>query len=202
MKDKGNILYTIGHSTHSIEALIGLLKGHAVTAVCDVRSTPYSPYNPQFNRESLQKALKANGIVYVFLGEELGARPDDPACFMDGKVQFDRVAGTDRFQQGLERLRKGIRRFRISLLCAEKDPIMCHRMILICRHMRGEDVAIRHILEDGTIESNEESEHRLMKSLKIAETNLFMGYEELAEMAYDRQGRRIAHAEKDENSHA
>jgi uncharacterized protein (DUF488 family) len=202
MKDKGNILYTIGHSTHSIEELIGLLKEHAVTAVCDVRSSPYSQYNPQFNRESLQKALKASGIAYVFLGGELGARTDDPSCYMDGKIQFDLLAGTDRFQQGLDRLRMGIRKFRISLLCAEKDPIMCHRMILVCRHVRGDDVSILHILEDGTLESNEESESRLMKSLKIAETNLFMAYEELVEMAYDGQGERIAHVEKDESHHA
>jgi uncharacterized protein (DUF488 family) len=107
MKNKPNILYTIGHSTHSIEELIRLLNGHAVNAVCDVRSSPYSQYNPQFNRESLQKALKASGISYVFLGDELGARPDDPACYMDGKVRFECVAGTDRFRDGIERLRIG-----------------------------------------------------------------------------------------------
>jgi uncharacterized protein (DUF488 family) len=194
-------LYTIGHSTHSIEELIGLLKRHAVTAVCDVRSSPYSQHNPQFNRESLQKALKASGIAYVFLGGELGARTNDPACYIDGKVRFDRLAGRARFQEGLNRLRKGIQMFRVSLLCAEKDPIMCHRMILVCRHMRGSNVEIRHILEDGALESNEETERRLMKSLSISETNLFMAHEELVEMAYDRQGERIAHVEKDESSH-
>ena len=201
MKDKPNILYTIGHSTHSIEELIRLLKAHTVTAVCDVRSSPYSQYNPQFNRESLQKALKTSGVSYVFLGDALGARPDDPVCYMDGKVRFERVADTDRFQQGLDRLRIGIQRIRVSLVCAEKDSVMCHRMILVCRHMRGDDIEILHILEDGAIESNIETERRLMKSLKIAETNLFMSYEELVETAYDRQGERIAHTEKDEGSH-
>ena len=178
-----------------------LLQRHAVTAVCDVRSSPYSQYNPQFNREPFQKALKGAGIAYVFLGGELGARTEDPTCYKDGKVQFHRLAGTDRFKQGLERLRKGVEKYRVSLLCAEKDPMMCHRMILVCRHMRDDDVAIRHILEDGTLEPNEETERRLMKSLKIAETDLFMGYESLVEMAYDRQGQRIAHVEKDESSH-
>lgn len=202
MTSKEYTFFTIGHSTHSIDELIGLLEQHGVNAVCDVRSSPYSQFNPQFNRESLQKELKARGIAYAFLGAELGARVEDPTCYIDGKLQFDRVAATDRFKQGLDRLRRGIRKFRVSLLCAEKDPIMCHRMILICRQMRGDDVTIQHILEDGTLERNEETERRMMNFLKIEETNLFMSYEELVQMAYERQGRRITRVEKDETAHA
>lgn len=202
MTSKEYTFFTIGHSTHSIDELIGLLEQHGVNAVCDVRSSPYSQFNPQFNRESLQKELKARGIAYAFLGAELGARVEDPTCYIDGKLQFDRVAATDRFKQGLDRLRRGIRKFRVSLLCAEKDPIMCHRMILICRQMRGDDVTIQHILEDGTLERNEETERRMMNFLKIEETNLFMSNEELVQMAYERQGRRITRVEKDETAHA
>src|SRR3989304_3669807 len=81
-------LYTIGHSTHSIEEFVKLLTMHSITAVCDVRSTPYSQFTPQFNRELLQKELKIHNISYVFLGEELGARSDNPSCYVNGKVQY------------------------------------------------------------------------------------------------------------------
>ena len=129
-------LYTIGHSNHSTEKFIELLLKHEITAVCDVRSQPYSKFNPQFNRENIQKELKQSNIAYVFLGRELGPRSDDPACYIDGKVQYHLLAATDLFQQGLKRLLKGILSHRIAMMCAEKDPVMCHRMILVCRYLR------------------------------------------------------------------
>jgi uncharacterized protein (DUF488 family) len=189
-------LYTVGHSNHSIERLLELLEGHAVTAVADVRSLPFSRYNPQFNRENLQKSIKGAGMEYVFLGKELGARSEDRSCFVDGRLQFDLLARSELFQKGLARLRKGMETHRIALLCAEKDPVTCHRMILVCRNMRRDDYAIRHILEDGIIEENSESERRLMRSLGISECNLFATAEELIEKAYDLQGAKIAFEEK------
>lgn len=191
-----NPLYTIGHSTHTIERLLDLLSAHAVSAIADVRSTPFSRYNPQFNRELLQKAVKDAGIEYVFLGKELGARSEDPACYKEGKLQFDRVAESATFRSGLERLRKGMGLYRIALLCAEKDPIACHRMILVCRNIRPDAPRIHHILEDGTLEDNREAEHRLMRLHGIEENHLFAGVEELIERAYEIQGKRIAFEEK------
>jgi uncharacterized protein (DUF488 family) len=170
-----------------------LLKMHAITAIGDVRSSPYSKYNPQFNREHLQQALKDNQIAYVFLGNELGPRSEDPACYVDGKVQYDRLARTDAFQRGLERLRTGMQTYRIALLCAEKDPIACHRMILICRVLRSEPIQISHILEDGRIESLRESEWRLMRELKMRQLRLFESPEDLVQRAYDTQADRIAY---------
>lgn len=193
-------LYTIGHSNCPLERFVELLSRHLVTVVCDVRSRPYSQYNPQFNREPLQKALEANGIEYVFMGWELGALSDDPDCCVDGKVQFDRLANTTLFQEGLKRLRKGICSHRVSLMCAEKDPVSCHRMILVCRNMRSDDLKIRHILEDGAIEDNSDSEKRLMRLLKIPGDDLFCSPDELLEKAYDMQGEKIAHVEKNDNS--
>ncbi len=189
-------LFTIGHSTHTIERLIELLALHGISAVGDVRSSPYSRYNPQFNRETLQASLKAAGIAYVFLGKELGARCDDPACYADGKVQFDRVARTPLFQEGLARLRKGAASHRVCLLCAEKDPIACHRTILVCRHARSADIAIRHILEDGALEDHADTERRLMQTLNIPEDDLFASREELLAKAYALQGNKIAYEEK------
>ncbi|MDE3118388.1 MAG: DUF488 domain-containing protein, partial [Nitrospirota bacterium] len=120
-------IYTIGHSTHSLVRFVALLKKHAIETVCDVRSHPYSRINPQFNRETLQHALKVHGIIYVFLGKELGARSGDPAAYVNGKVSYDHLAKTGLFKNGLERIRAETEHHRIALMCAEKEPLTCHR---------------------------------------------------------------------------
>ena len=194
-------LYTIGHSTHPIEKFLELLSRHSITAVCDVRSQPYSKFNPQFNRETLRTDLKRQGVTYVFLGKELGPRSDDPTCYVDGRVRYHALAETDLFKQGLQRLRKGMASYRIALMCAEKDPLFCHRTILVCRHIRDTDVRIRHILEDGTIEEHHDAIRRLMRTLKLQETNLFKRPEEIIEDAYDIQGEKIAYTEVSDSDH-
>ena len=104
-----NTVFTIGHSTHPQERFIALLRQHGITALCDVRSKPYSRMNPQFNREELNEVLLAQGIEYRFLGKELGARSDDPNCYENGKVQYDRLAETELFKYGLKRVLRGMR---------------------------------------------------------------------------------------------
>ena len=98
-------LFTIGHSTQAAERFIMLLNKHGITAVADVRSTPYSRMNPQYNREDLRTALNDAGISYVFLGKELGARSENKACYHDGKVQYGLLAQTDLFRHGVDRVR-------------------------------------------------------------------------------------------------
>ena len=191
-------LYTIGHSTHTVEYFIELLSMHSITAVCDVRSSPYSKYNPQFNRENLIKDLQRNNIAYVYLGKELGPRSDDSDCFVENKVQYDRLAKTTLFQEGLDRVREGIKTYTIALMCAEKDPITCHRTILVCRHLRDKDIKILHILEDGRLEKNEESQLRLMQALKIPEFTLFESATDQIEKAYDLQSSKIAYFQKED----
>ncbi len=104
MSAQQNPIYTIGHSTHTIEAFLELLRKHGVTAVADVRSAPFSRFNPQFNKDTLQGTLAAHGIKYVFLGRELGARSDDPACYENGRVQYARLARAASFHSGLDRV--------------------------------------------------------------------------------------------------
>ena len=188
-------LFTLGHSTHSIEGFLELLRMHRINAIADVRSSPYSRHTPQFNREPLQAFLKDHGIAYVFLGKELGARGGDSSSYLDGQVQFNLLAQTGLFKEGLDRLRKGASSHRIGLLCAEKDPIRCHRMILVCRNLRA-DLMIQHIQEDGKLERNDQAERRLMGELRIPESDLFASAEELIDRAYDLQGKRIAYMEK------
>lgn len=186
-------LLTIGHSIHSVERFVDLLKTHGVTALCDVRSSPYSRFTPQFNRESLKDELARHRIIYLYLGAELGPRSSDPTCYKNGKVQYNRLAGKDLFQQGLGRLRKGMTTHHIALMCAEKDPLMCHRMLLICRNLRGDDVVIQHILEDGSLEDNRDAERRLMKHLKIDPADLFSTEADQIQRAYDLQGEKVAY---------
>jgi uncharacterized protein (DUF488 family) len=191
-------VYTLGHSNHSIERFIELLSMHYIGAVADVRSSPWSRFAPQFNRELLQMALRQADISYVFLGAELGARPQDASYYIDGKVNFARIAVGGPFNMGLERVRRGSEKMRIALMCAEKDPIGCHRTILVCRHLRAPGVTIEHILEDGSLENNNDTERRLMELFGIPENDLFASREEQIEKAYDYQAQKIAYAPKDE----
>jgi uncharacterized protein (DUF488 family) len=188
-----NTLFTIGHSTHTLKRFLELLKTHSIEVVADVRSSPYSAYTPHFNRELLRVSLKRAGIKYLFLGQELGARSNDPSCYEDGRVRFDRLAASDLFRHGLDRLRTGIQSYRVAVLCAEKDPVECHRMVLVCRNMRSGPPGIHHILETGEIEDNTHAERRLMQMHHIVDNDLFASEEELINRAYDLQGKKIAY---------
>ena len=186
-------LFTIGHSTHSLETFLSLLRSHNITAVADVRSCPYSRFNPQFNRECLAESLDVTGIRYVFLGLELGARRSEPECYVGGKAKYDLIAKSAMFIQGLDRLRRGIESFRVALLCAEKDPLTCHRTILVSRHLRKDAGPIIHIVDEDQLESHEEAESRLLELCGLPTGNLFQSRDELVEQAYDIQGERIAY---------
>lgn len=188
-------LYTVGHSTHTINILMELLTQHSITAVYDVRSQPYSKYNPQFNRENLKACLEEKSIHYMFLGEKLGARSKNPEHYTNGKVQYNALAASKEFEQGLENIRQGLETNKVALLCAEKDPLICHRAILICRHLRHNGIAMQHILEDGSLESTTEFESRLLQALKLPEQDLFTTREETIERAYEIQSEKIAYVD-------
>jgi uncharacterized protein (DUF488 family) len=197
-------LFTIGYSNRSIEDLIALLKQHKITALCDVRSAPYSSRNPQFNRELLKQSLKSHNIEYVFLGEELGARPKDLSCYVEGKAIYQKIAATNLFKKGLERIKLGMQKgYVLALMCAEKDPMTCHRTILICRNLRGQGVDIQHIIDDQTIETQTDLEKRLIAQLKL-HPDMFKDTDPnaLIERAYYVQGDRIAYVEKGERETA
>jgi len=179
---------------------IELLATHAVTAVADVRSRPYSRFNPQFNRENLRADLKTAGISYVFLGRELGGRPEDRTCYVDGAVQYDVLARTGLFQEGLARVAEGASTHRIALMCAEKDPLTCHRAILVCRHLATRGVAAQHLLEDSRLESHDDAMSRLLAELGIPERDMFRSRGELVVEAYRRRGQQIAFTENEPSS--
>jgi uncharacterized protein (DUF488 family) len=188
-------IYTVGHSNAGTAEFVALLARHEVTAIADVRSHPYSRFLPHFSQPALKAALREAGVRYAFLGRELGARPDDPRCYVDGTAVYARIAATPLFAKGLQRLREGARAERIALLCAERDPLVCHRAILVCRHLRAPGLALRHILADGGIEEHAALEERLLRAHGLDQLSLFDPQPLAAriEAAYDRQGAQIAY---------
>jgi len=187
-------LFTIGYAAfESISSFVQWLRYYNVDAVADVRSVPYSKFRPEFNKETLIDILKKNGILYVFLGDYCGARVDDLSCYVDGCVDYTKVRETEKFKNGIERIIKGLASYNIGLLCAEKDPIYCHRDILICRNLKPYNISINHILADGRLENNINTEKRLLNTLKIDTNDLFLDSNEQLEIAYERQGRNIAY---------
>ena len=155
-------VFTIGHSTHALDSFVGLLRRHGVDELADVRSAPYSRFNPQFNRDSLANSLVPHGIEYVFLGRELGGRPDDPACYENGRVRYDRVAATPVFQRALERIIHDSAGRSVALLCAEKEPLECHRTLLVAQALEARGVIAQHILADGGLETHAAAMDRLL----------------------------------------
>jgi len=188
-----NELFTIGYSPHTLDSFLNILRAYKIDALVDVRSSPYSQFKPEFNQDSLRDFLKGHNIAYVFLGDYCGARVEDPSCYLNGKVDYELVANSQKFKEGLKRIQKGMEKFCIVLMCAEKDPITCHRTILVCRNMLNSGVEISHILGDSKTEKHRDSENRLMKLFKLDLPDLFRSEEQRLDEAYLLQGKKIAH---------
>ena len=195
MNEASGTVLTIGHSTHALEAFVALLQRHHVTAVVDVRSAPYSRFNPQFNRDSLADALDAQGIRYVYLGDSLGGRSGDPACYEDGRIRYDRVATTESFKRGLARVVHGAAKHRIALMCAEKEPLDCHRTLLVARALDERGVDVAHIHAGGGLERHREAMDRLLGILNLPREDLYRTREELIATAVSRQAERVAYVD-------
>ena len=187
------LILTIGHSNHPIARFTELLKQHDVTALADVRSVPFSRFNPQFNRQSLDKALAAAGIRYIYMGEELGARSSDPACYEGERVSFHKLAASAPFERGLEHALEESKAWRLVLMCAEREPLDCHRTILIARELERLGMPIAHILADGSLESHERTVQRLIAAEKIESDDLFRAPDEIAANAYDARAKKVAY---------
>lgn len=159
-----NILYTIGHSQHNIEYFIYMLQKYQVNYVLDVRSTPYSQFAVSYNRENIKAVLKNKNIEYSFMGNFFGARPDDLRLYTkEGYLDFDKTRKSAKFQSGVENVIKGIQsENHIVLMCTEKDPIECHRAIMVARTFFEKGINVQHILADSTLQSHNELNQRLV----------------------------------------
>lgn len=186
-------IYTIGHSNYPIDHFIKLLHRHKIGAICDVRSHPYSRYVSQYSRDALKATLAEADIAYIFLGNELGARSRNPACYENGKVQYDRLARQPAFMQGIRRVMQGAERYRLALMCAEKNPVDCHRALLVARRLHETGIPVVHILADGAVETHEVLESRLLAACGLPEGDIFRSRGECVADAYSTRGRRIAY---------
>jgi uncharacterized protein (DUF488 family) len=159
----GPRLFSVGHSNHDLPMFLDLLRHNGVTALADVRSAPYSPRYPQFNREHLERALRAADLRYVFLGEELGGRPRPRELYDgQGRVDYQKVRATDFFRRGLDRLVRGLEQYTIAMMCGEADPLDCHRGLMIAPALVQGGILPGHIRKDGSVETTAEMERRLL----------------------------------------
>lgn len=189
------MIYTIGHSTHSIEKFVSMLQDHKIEAIADVRSAPYSKFNPQYNREILRKTLLSNNIKYVFLGKELGARSDDPCCYRHGKVDYNLLANSDLFKKGIARVVNGANAMNLALMCSESEPLDCHRTILVSKELSNRSIQVSHILKNSKIETHDDSLRRLIKKYMSQSSDLFMSEDDIRNNAYQKRGEEIAYIE-------
>ncbi len=191
-------ILTVGHSNHTSSAFSSLLQLHNVTALADVRSSPYSRFNPHFSRKQLKEDLATIGIRYVYLGEELGGRSEDVSFYQDGRIRYDRLAQTAQFHSGLQRLLQGMEKYRIALMCSEQEPLHCHRTLLVGQELARLGVAVEHILSDGSLETHESAMDRLLAEFNlVSDTDWFLNdvpRDERISQAIFRQSKRVGHA--------
>ena len=178
------MLFTIGHSNHAIEPFLGLLRRHRIEAVADVRSRPYSRFVPHFSKAQLARLLAEAGIGYLWLGAGLGGKPPRGEVLPVAPDYASRVREPE-FQAGIEQLLRAAREQRLAMLCRERDPLDCHRLHLICRYLRPLARPIWHILPDGGIEPQEETERRLVERGLGPQPSLFEAAADPLERAYD-----------------
>jgi uncharacterized protein (DUF488 family) len=188
-------ILTIGHSNHPLWRFLELLQAHGVQTVADVRSVPYSRRYRAYNREPLDRELRSHAIEYVFFGFELGARPADSTLYESGRVSYRRLAASPLFRSGLERAISLAQNRRLVLLCAEKEPLDCHRALLVSRELKARGVPVSHILADASLETHEATESRLLDEGGLRQFGLFDINQDLLDDAYARREERRAFAQ-------
>jgi uncharacterized protein (DUF488 family) len=182
---------TIGYAGLSKDAMCALLLEHNVQAIADVRSSPYSKTFPDYGKEQIPKWLAEKGIRYAYLGDELGPRSKNNQHYKDDQVQFDLLSQTELFKSGLRRLAKGSETMRIAIMCAENDPMTCHRSLLVAEYGQSNDMSFSHILKNGSKETHQEMLKRGMKSLGIV-PDMFMSENDCLKLAHERLCKKYA----------
>jgi uncharacterized protein (DUF488 family) len=186
-------LFSIGHSNIPAERFVALLREAGVDTIADGRSTPFSRRFPWFSGKNLAATLAQHGITYLAYGDALGGRPRDAGLYRDGVADYEAMAQQPEFQIGLDRLLADAVRARVCLMCAEREPLDCHRCLLVARSLAERGLTIGHILHDGTVEPHAATEQRLF-ALTGASDDLFVtGQDERLAAAYRRRARAAAY---------
>jgi uncharacterized protein (DUF488 family) len=153
----GQGVFTIGHSNHGLEQFATLLKDNRIEVIVDIRSKPYSRYATQFNKATIQDFLHSCGIKYLYLGDKLGGKPDDRRFYdTEGNVVYSRISETPEFHEGIERVTRGSKDWRVALMCSEEDPSNCHRYNLVSGFLEERGITVTHIRGDGRHQSRDD----------------------------------------------
>ena len=186
-------IFSIGHSNHSIDKFLSLLESSEINMVVDVRSAPFSRMFPQFNQETLKKSLSDASIGYLFLGDQIGGRSNDPDDYQDGQVLYKALANKEAFKTGIERLKEGSAKYRIALMCSEKEPLDCHRTLLVSQALASSDIVVGHIHADGTVEAHGDALVRLLSLHNLSSPDLFSDDTGRVQEALTLQEKKIAY---------
>jgi uncharacterized protein (DUF488 family) len=193
-------IYTIGHSNYPVEKLMDMLKTYNIDTVVDIRGTPYSKYNVQYNKETIAETLKKEGFIYIYMAEELAAQRQDKKSYNnEGYSDFEKVIMEEEFLRGIERLKTGCQKgYNIALLGAMQDPIRCHRSILVGRSLRKNGFNVKHILDDYTLASQEKIEEKLLSKYFNNRNQITIDSllgNEISEVEMIKEGYRLANKE-------
>ena len=184
-------LLTVGHSNLPPDRFAALLQGAGVTAIVDVRSVPFSRRFPWFSQQRLAERLARESITYLPMGDALGGRPRNPALYRDGVADYEAMAATPAFRAGLDRVGAEAQRHRVCLMCAEREPLDCHRCLLVGRAL-AQGLAIGHLLVDGRVEPHTATEQRLLALAGPAPADLFDDAAARLDHAYRRRAKAVA----------
>ncbi len=189
-------IISIGHSTLDYGSFVARLNAEGVTAVADVRTAPFSRHSPHFNRRELQAALACDSIAYVFLGKELGGRPDRSDLYTQGVADYEKMARTPGFAAGLERLEKGAMKYRVAMMCSERHPLDCHRCLLVGRVLKARGYLVRHLLPGGRSLRQEDVEEELLGMAGNLQADMFTPLGDRLAIAYKLRARKVAFVEQ------
>jgi uncharacterized protein (DUF488 family) len=187
-------VYSLGHSNLPIDAFLALLRHAEISAIADVRSSPHSSRSPWFGQKELKQSLRSVGIAYAFLGKELGGRPRDPALYRAGVADYSAMAATLPYLQGLERLLAGAERHRVAMVCSEKDPLECHRCLLVGRSLSELGVDTCHVHHSGSQELQSQAIERLLREERVPMEDMLWPWDDRVNEAFRRRNHRVAYS--------
>ncbi len=195
--------FTVGYGNYPIDRFITFLQNINIDLIIDVRSSPYSRFNPHFNRENLENSLNRSDIGYRYLGDKIGGRYTDPGLlYPDGTVNYRKVQNTEKFQEGITDVLSIISSGKkLALMCAEKEPERCHRFALISPVLQAKGISVIHVRPEGKLQTNEELEHELVKPVGDSkQTTIIDDPVDQIEIMYEKQNKKIAYKGKDHKS--
>lgn len=188
-----NTIFTIGHSNHDTVSFINLLVVNKIELVIDVRSTPFSKMYPHFNTNSIEASLKHNSIKYLFFGDSIGGRSRNSEDYFKGQVVYSRLAARGDYQATIRRVLDDSAKFQIAIMCSEKEPLDCHRTLLVSQSLSDLGAQIAHIHADGKIELQADVLNRLLRHYNLDAPDLFGAETDRLQEAISKQEKKIAY---------